>query len=168
MKKKIRVNEMIRIPRVRIIGADGEQLGIMNPEEGLRRAREAELDLVEVAPSANPPVCRIIDYSKYKYDQEKKEREARKRQHIIKVKEIRLKPRIEEHDYNTKLEHAKTFLAKGNKVKWSLMFRGREMAHIELGRQLLDRVIQDTVDISEVEMAPRKEGRFIFMVLTPK
>jgi len=159
---------MIKAPQVRVIGAGGEQLGIMRPDEGLRRAREAGLDLVEVAPTANPSVCRIMDYSKYKYDQEKKEREARKRQHIFKVKEIRLKPRIEEHDYKTKLEHAKEFLAKGNKVKWSLIFRGREMAHIELGRQLLNRIIQDTVDISEVEMAPKKEGHFIFMVLAPK
>lgn len=168
MQKKTRVNEMIRAPQIRVIGAEGEQLVVMRPEEGLRRAREAELDLVEVASSAAPPVCRIIDYSKYKYDQEKKEKEARKKQHIIKVKEIRLKPGIEEHDYRTKLEHAKKFLTKGNKVKWALMFRGREMAHIELGRQLLDRIIQDTVGISEVEMAPRKEGRFIFMVLAPK
>jgi len=159
---------MIRAPKIRIIGAEGEQLGVMTPEEGLRRAREAELDLVEVAPSASPPVCRIMDYSKYKYDQEKKEREAHKRQHIVRIKGIRIKPRIEEHDYKTKLNHAREFLTKGNKVKWVLMFRGREMAHQELGRQLLDRIIQDTVDISEVERAPRREGRFIFMVLTPK
>ena len=159
---------MIRAPKIRIIGAEGEQLGIMTPEEGLRRTREAELDLVEVAPSASPPVCRIMDYSKYKYDQEKKEREAHKRQHIVRIKEIRIKPRIEEHDYSTKLNHAREFLTKGNKVKWALMFRGREMAHQELGRQLLDRIIQDTVDVSEVERAPRREGRFIFMVLTPK
>lgn len=159
---------MIRAPKIRIIGAEGEQLGIMTPEEGSRRAREAELDLVEVAPSASPPVCRIMDYSKYKYDQEKKEREAHKRQHIVRIKEIRIKPRIEEHDYSTKLNHAREFLTKGNKVKWALMFRGREMAHQELGRQLLDRIIQDTVDVSEVERAPKREGRFIFMVLAPK
>ncbi len=159
---------MIRAPQIRVIGPDGEQLGIMDPAEGVRRARLAELDLVEVASLAIPPVCRIMDYSKYKYDQEKKEREARKRQHMTKVKEIRIKPRIEEHDYKTKLEHARKFLSKGDKVRWSLMFRGREMAHVEHGRQLLDRIIQDTVDISEVEMAPRKEGAFIFMVLTPK
>lgn len=159
---------MIRVPQIRVIGAEGEQLGVMRPEEGLRRAREAGFDLVEVASSASPPVCRIMDYSKYKYDQEKKEREARKRQHVIRVKEIRIKPRIEEHDYRTKLDHARKFLAEGNKVKWTLMFRGREIAHVELGRQLLDKIIQDTVDISEVEMVPKKEGRFIFMVLTPK
>ncbi len=159
---------MIRAPQIRVIGAEGEQLGIMGPGEALRRAREAGLDLVEVAPSVNPPVCRIMDYSKYKYDQEKKGREAHKKQHIIKVKEIRLKPQIEEHDYNTKLSHARKFLMKGNKVKWSLMFRGREMAHTERGRRLLDRVIQDAADISEVETGPKKEGRFIFMVLAPK
>lgn len=140
----------------------------MTPQEGLKRARETDLDLVEVAPTASPPVCRIMDFSKFKYDQEKKEREARKRQRVIRVKEIRVKPRIEEHDYQTKLEHARKFLEKGDKVKWSLMFRGREMAHIEHGRQLMNRIIQDTVDICEVEMAPKKEGRFIFMVLGPK
>ncbi len=159
---------MIRVPEVRVIGAEGEQLGLMHPGEGLRRAREAGLDLVEVASAATPPVCRIMDYSKYKYDQEKKEREARKKQHVVKLKEIRIKASIEEHDYTTKLEHAKKFLSKGNKVKWSLLFRGREMAHAERGRQLFDRIIQDTVGISEVELAPRKEGPFLFMVLTPK
>ncbi|MFH0732849.1 MAG: translation initiation factor IF-3 [Candidatus Omnitrophota bacterium] len=166
--RKTRVNQMIRVPQIRVIGAEGEQLGVMRPEEGLRHAQEAGLDLVEVAPLASPPVCRIIDFSKYKYDQEKQEKEARKRQHVIKLKEIRLKPGIEEHDYKTKLAHARKFLTKGNKVKWSLMFRGREMAHTEFGRILLDRIIQDTTDISEVERAPRKEGRFMFMVLTPK
>lgn len=168
MQKKTRVNDAIRAPRIRVIGAAGEQLGVITPQEGIRYAREAGLDLIEVAPTAEPPVCRIMDFSKYKYDQEKKEREARRRQHVIKIKEIRIKPSIEKHDYQTKVQHAKEFLKKGNKVKWSLMFRGREMAHIDLGRQLLDKIIQDTVDISEVEMAPKKEGRFIFMVLTPK
>jgi translation initiation factor IF-3 len=167
-RKRTRVNEAIRASQIRVIGPEGEQLGVMDPQDALKRAREANLDLVEVASAASPPVCRIMDFSKFKYDQEKKEREARKRQHIVRIKQIRIKPRIEEHDYHTKVEHARQFLEKGNKVKWSLMFRGREMAHIEHGRQLLDRVIQDTVDISEVEMAPKKEGRFIFMILTPK
>lgn len=162
------MNERIRVPKIRVIGADGEQLGTMGPNEGTMRAQAVGLDLVEVAPLASPPVCRIMDFSKYKYDQEKKEKESRKRQHTIKIKEIRIKPSIEDHDYHTKLEHARQFLEKGNKVKWSLMFRGREMAHRELGRQLLDKIIQDTVDISEVEMAPKKEGRFLFMVLMPK
>ena len=123
---------------------------------------------MEVAPTANPPVCRIMDFSKFKYEQEKKEREARKRQHIVKLKEIRLKPTIEEHDYRTKLDHARKFLEKGNRVKWSLMFRGRQMAHIDLGRKLLDRIVQDTLDISELDRAPKKEGRFMNMVLSPK
>ncbi|MBN1406082.1 MAG: translation initiation factor IF-3 [Candidatus Omnitrophica bacterium] len=168
MKKRLRVNEMIRIAQIRVIGADGEQLGVMRPEEALKIAREAGFDLVEIVPTSSPPVCRIMDYSKYKYEQEKKEREARKKQHVIKIKEIRINPRIEEHDYKTKLQHARDFVVKGNKVKWTLIFHGREMAHIERGRHLLDRVIQDTVDIAEVEMAPKKEGRFIFMVITPK
>ena len=159
---------MIRAPQIRVIGAEGEQLGIMAPDEGLKRARETGLDLVEVAASVSPPVCSIMDYSKYKYDQEKKEREARKKQHIIRIKEIRLKPQIEEHDYQTKLGHAREFLTKGDKVKWSLMFRGREMAHVERGRQLLDKIIQDMIDIGEVELPPKKEGRFMSMVLTPK
>lgn len=159
---------MIRAPQIRVISAEGEQLGVMRPEEALRLAREAGLDLLEIVPSSSPPVCRIMDYSKYKYEQEKKEREARKKQHIIKIKEIRMSPGIEEHDYQTKLQHAREFLKKGNKVKCVLVFHGREMAHIELGRRVVDRVIQDTVDVSEVELAPKKEGRFIFMVLTPK
>ena len=159
---------MIRAPQIRVIGPDGEQLGVMAPNEGIRRAQEAGFDLVEVASIASPPVCRIMDYSKYKYDQEKKEREARRRQHTIKIKEFRLKPSTEEHDYRTKIEHAKEFLSKGNKVKWSLMFRGREMAHIERGRQIMDRIIQDTIDVGEIELAPRKEGHFLFMVLMPK
>ena len=159
---------MIRVPQIRLISAQGEQLGVVSPYEGLRLAKEAGYDLVEIVPNAEPPVCRIMDFSKYKYEQEKKEREARKRQHVIKIKEIRIKPGIEEHDYKTKLEHSRMFLKKGNKVKWTLVFHGREMAHIELGRKVIDRVIQDTVDMGEVELAPKKEGRFIYMVLTPK
>jgi translation initiation factor IF-3 len=151
-----------------VIGADGQQLGVMSPQQGLSIAREAGLDLVEVSPFSRPPVCRILDYSKYKYDQEKKEREARKRQHVIKLKEVRYKPNIDEHDYLTKLNHIFDFIKKGNKVKVSLMFRGRELAHTEKGQALLSRIIQDTTSISEVEKAPIREGRYFNMVLMPK
>ncbi len=140
----------------------------MAPQEALAKAREAGLDLVEVAPMSRPPVCRIMDYSKYKYDQEKKEKEARKRQHTIKIKEVRYKARIEEHDYQTKLTHIKDFIAKGNKVKISLRFRGRELAHQELGDALLGRIAKDVSAVAEPERSPVKEGRFLNMTLTPK
>jgi len=151
-----------------VIGAEGEQLGVMTPQAALAKARETDLDLVEVAPTSRPPVCRIMDYSKFKYDQEKKEKEARKRQHIIKIKEVRYKATIEEHDYRTKLTHIKDFLQKGNKVKVSLRFRGREMAHQETGRALMQRVINDIIGVGEAEKPPSKEGHFLNMVLNPK
>ena len=140
----------------------------MSPEDAMKLAREAGLDLVEVAPLSKPPVCRIMDFSKYKYDQEKKEKESRKRQHVIRLKEVRYKPNIEEHDYLTKLNHIKDFIKKGNKVKISMRFRGREMAHTEIGKQVIDRIIRDVVDVGEVEKSPTKEGRFLNMVLGPK
>jgi translation initiation factor IF-3 len=162
------VNEQIRINEIRVIGVEGEQLGVMSPQEALAKAREAGFDLVEVAPTSRPPVCRIMDYSRYKYDQEKKEKEARKRQHIIRIKEVRYKATIEEHDYQTKLAHIKEFLAKGNKVKISLRFRGREMAHQEKGQALMQRIITDTVGAGEAEKPPLREGPFLNMVLTPR
>ena len=131
-------------------------------------AGEKNLDLVEVAPTANPPVCRIMDFSKYKYDQEKKERLARKKQRVIHIKEIRLKPNIEEHDYQTKLRHLKRFLGRGDKAKVSLMFRGREMAHKEIGQKILDRFVVDIEKHGQVERAPKLEGRSISMVISPK
>ncbi len=140
----------------------------MSPQEALLKAREAGLDLVEVAPTSRPPVCRIMDYSKYKYDQDKKKKEARKRQHTVKLKEIRYKARIEDHDYQTKLSHIKEFMVKGSKVKISLRFRGRELAHQELGSALLDRIIKDISSIGEPEKPPSREGRFLNMVLIPK
>jgi translation initiation factor IF-3 len=140
----------------------------MSPQEALLKAREAGLDLVEVAPTSRPPVCRIMDYSKYKYDQDKKKKEARKRQHTVKLKEIRYKARIEDHDYQTKLSHIKEFMIKGSKVKISLRFRGRELAHQELGSALLDRIIKDVSGIGEPEKPPSREGRFLNMVLVPK
>jgi len=131
-------------------------------------AREAGLDLVEVAPLSRPPVCRIMDFSRYKYEQEKKERESRKRQHIVRLKEVRYKPNIEEHDYQTKLQHIRDFVSKGNKVKTSMRFRGRELAHTEKGREIMQRIINDIVDIAEVEKSPTQEGRFLNMIIMPK
>jgi len=140
----------------------------MTPQEGLTKARADGLDLVEVSPFTKPPVCRIMDYSKFKYDQEKKEKEARKRQHIVKIKELRYKPTIEEHDYQTKLQHLKDFIEKGNKVKVSMRFRGRENAHTEKGRAVMQRIIKEISSVGEVEKPPSKEGRLLIMVLAPK
>ena len=141
---------------------------MMSPQDALLIAREAGMDLVEVAPTSRPPVCRIMDYSKHKYDQDKKQKEARKRQHTVKLKEVRYKARIEEHDYQTKLSHIREFMEKGSKVKISLRFRGRELAHQELGGALLDRIINDISSIGEPEKRPSREGRFLNMVLIPK
>ena len=165
---RVRANERIRAKEIRLIGEDGEQIGVLPASEGLRLAKEKNLDLVEVAPKANPPVCRIMDYSKYKYDQEKKERLARKKQRVIHIKEIRIKPNIEEHDYQTKLSHLKRFLERGDKAKITLMFRGRQMAHIDVGRQLMDRLMKDLIELAEVEKPPVLEGRFIVMIMAPK
>ncbi len=153
---------------MRVIGENGEQIGVVPVSEGLRLAKESSLDLVEVAPTAKPPVCRIMDFSKYKYDQEKKERLARKKQRVIHIKEIRLKPNIEEHDYQTKLRHLKRFLGRGDKTKVTLMFRGREMAHVDVGRQLMGRLMKELSEISTVEKHPSLEGRFMVMYLAPK
>ena len=151
-----------------MIDKNGEQVGVVSVQEGLRKAEEAGLDLVEVAPQAVPPVCRIMDFSKYKYEQEKKERLARKKQKIVHIKEIKLKPNIEEHDYQTKLRHLKRFLTRGDKTKVTLMFRGREMAHVDIGRNLMDRLMKDLSDLSTVERPPILEGRFMVMIMTPK
>jgi translation initiation factor IF-3 len=165
---RVRVNERIRAREIRVIGENGEQIGVLLASEGLKLAKERSLDLVEVAPKANPPVCRIMDLSKYKYDQEKKERLARKKQRVIHIKEIRLKPNIEEHDYQTKLRHLKRFLGRGDRAKITLMFRGREMAHIDIGRQLMDRLMKDLSELAEAEKPPVLEGRFMVMIMTPK
>jgi len=153
---------------VRVIGENGDQLGVMQVQDALKKAAEAGLDLVEIAPSANPPVCRIMDYSKYKYEQEKKEKEAHKKQRIVHLKEIRFGPKIGEHDYQFKLRYLKDFLNRGDKVKVTMMFRGREMAHIDLGRKILDRVASDISAIGEIEESPSLEGRFLNMVVRAK
>ncbi len=161
---------MIREPQIRVIDEAGEQLGIMSPEDALRDAEAKGLDLVEVAPNAQPPVCRMIDYGKYRYQQSKREKEARKHQHTIIVKEIKYRPKISTHDFDFKTNHVKEFLQAGNKVKLTIMFRGREMAHPEFGRDLLGRVIEDVKehvqDPPDMKFA-RLEGRNMSIVLSP-
>lgn len=168
INKYIRINDRIRVPQVRVIGPEGDQLGVMPIQKALETANQHELDLVEVAASANPPVCRIIDFSKFKYDQEKKEREAKKHQKQGKLKEIRLKPNIDDHDYQTKLKQAVAFLNKRDKVKVSLFFRGRQMEHLDLGRKIIDRFIIDTQTSGQLEKSPMLEGRVISLVISPK
>ncbi|MBN3037848.1 MAG: translation initiation factor IF-3 [Candidatus Omnitrophica bacterium] len=168
MFKDIRVNARIRAEKIRLIGDNGEQLGIASAEDALKRAEELGLDLVEVAPTAKPPVCRIMDYSKYKYEQEKKEKQAKKHQKKVHIKEIKLRPKIGEHDYQVKLRYLQRFLSRGDKVKVTLSFRGREMAHQELGRRVLDRFVKDITNVGQVEKGPITEGRFINLVVAPK
>jgi translation initiation factor IF-3 len=167
-KKEIRINHRIRAREVRVIGDNGDQLGVMNVPDAIKKAEEAGLDLVEIAPTAVPPVCRIMDNSRYKYEQEKKEKEARKKQKVIHLKEIRLSPKIGEHDYQFKLKHLTDFLKKGDKVKVTMIFKGREMAHVDLGRKILDRLSSDISTLGEIEESPRLEGRFINMVIRSK
>ncbi len=168
IKKFIRINDRIRVPQVRVVGPDGNQLGVMAIQRALDLANQAELDLVEVAPSANPPVCRIVDYSKFKYDEEKKEREAKKHQKQGRLKEIRLKPNIDDHDFETKVKQAVTFLKKKDKVRINLFFRGRQMEHVDLGRKVLDKFIQEVKIEGEVEKPPMMEGRIMSFVVAPK
>ena len=162
------INEQIRDREVRLIGSHGEQLGIMSAREALKIAEEAELDLVKVAPTAKPPVCKIIDYGKYRYAMARKEKEAKKKQKTVELKEIRLSPNIEANDLNTKVNAAKKFIAKGNKVKITLRFRGREMAHMAASKHILDDFASELADIAAVEKAPKQEGRSISMVLAEK
>ncbi len=164
----MRINNRIRSREVRVVGEAGEQLGVLATPDALKKAEEAGLDLVEVAPTAVPPVCRIMDYSKYKYEQEKREKEARKKQKIVHLKEIRLGPKIGEHDYQFKLRNLEDFLKRGDKVKITMMFKGREMAHVDLGRKILDRLASDISQVGEIEESPRQEGRFINMVIRAK
>jgi len=168
IRKFIRINEDIRSNTLRLIGPQGEQLGIVNLRDALKKAEEADLDLVEVAPQANPSVCRIMDFSKFKYEQEKREREAKKHRKAGQIKEVRLRPSIDNHDYQTKMAHAKKFLEKGNKVRIRLFFRGREMAHQETGRGLIDRVTKDLASVGKIDKPPRQMGKIIIMILGPK
>ncbi len=162
------INERIRYPKIRVIDSEGQQLGIMSPKEALKIAEEQELDLVLVSDKADPPVCRIMDYGKYKFEQEKKAREARKKQHTVDVKEVKMRYKIEEHDYQVRISHAERFLKDGDKVKATVMFRGREIQHAHLAKELLERMAKDLEAIAEVQQAPKQEGRNMTMVIAPK
>jgi translation initiation factor IF-3 len=162
-----RINERIRVPQVRLIGADGEQLGIVEIDDALKRAQEADLDLVEVAPGSKPPVTRLLDYSKYKYEQEQKQKAARKHQQQVNIREIKLRPKIATHDYETKKGHVERFLKHRDKVKVTIMFRGREQAHPERGRALLQKLFEDLDGLATIESAPLQEGRNMSMLLGP-
>jgi translation initiation factor IF-3 len=163
-----RVNEQIASDPVRVVNADGEMVGVIPLKQGLEIAIEAGLDLVEVSPNADPPVCKVLDYGKYKYEAQKKANEARKKQKVIDVKEIKMRPGIDEHDYQVKMRSVRRFLDEGDKVKMTIRFRGREMAHQELGMKVLDRIRTEIEEQAKVEQTPRTEGRMMTMVLAPK
>lgn len=158
---------MIRVPEVRVIDSDGEQLGVLPTEKAIEIAERQGLDLVEVSPTARPPVCKIIDFGKYKYEKSKRERESRKKQHVIHVKEVKFRPKTEEHDYQFKKRHAEEFLEKGDKVKFTVIFRGRELDHREMGFRILNRVKEELVHVGTVEREPAFEGRLMTMFMQP-
>ncbi|MDQ3645774.1 MAG: translation initiation factor IF-3 [Actinomycetota bacterium] len=162
-----RINDRIRVPQVRVVGADGSQIGVIETKEALELAAEQDLDLVEVAAQADPPVCRIMDYGKYKYEQEQRHKEARKKQTLIVVKEMKMRPKIDRHDYATKKGHVVRFLHEGAKVKVTIMFRGREMMHADHGRRLLDQLAEEVSEIAKIEAFPKIDGRNMTMVLAP-
>ena len=164
---RVRSNEQIRVPQVRLIGPDGQQIGVVAIKDALQQALDAELDLVEVAPTAKPPVCRIIDLGKYIYSLNKKEKASKKKQKVVSVKEIKISPKIEEHDYQTKLRNGRNFIERGDKVKLSMMFRGREITHMDLGRKILDRYKKEISDIAEIERDGRLEGNLIHIYFSP-
>jgi translation initiation factor IF-3 len=168
ISKDMMVNEGIRAREVRLIGQNGDQLGIKTKIEALEIATTANLDLVMVAPAAKPPVCRIMDFGKFRFEQQKKDKEARKKQKIINLKEVRLSPTIDEHDFNTKLKNARKFLEKGDKVKASIRFKGRAITHKEIGQKVLDRFSAACTDVSTIESSPKMDGRSMFLVLAPK
>ena len=166
--KEVAINWDIKAPEVRVIDPDGKQVGVLPVKEAIKIAEERGLDLVEVAPNSQPPVCRIMNYGKYKYQQSKRTQEARKHQTVIRIKEVKVRPRTEEHDFQFKLRHVKRFLDEGNKVKISILFRGREIAHPEFGKELLNRFIEAVKDVMVIEQSPRLEGRNMVMILAPK
>ena len=166
-RDETRINERIRVPQVRLVGEDGNQIGVVDTQQALRYAQERDLDLVEVAPDARPPVCRVLDYSKYKYEQEQKAKAARKHQTQVNIREIKLRPKIADHDYETKKGHVERFLKQNDKVKVTIMFRGREQSHPERGRMLLDRLFEDVSELATIESAPEQEGRNMHMLLAP-
>ena len=167
-KRFIRTNDRIRAREIRVIDDEGQQLGIMPPYEAIKKAREKNLDLVEISPTAQPPVCRIMDYGKYKFEMAKQARVAKKKQHVIELKEVKYRPGIDDHDFETKTRHARRFLEEKNKVKVTMMFRGRQVAHPELGQAVLDRVAQALTDVGKIESSGRLEGKSITMILAPK
>ena len=162
-----RINDRIRAPEIRLIGAEGENVGVVTPARAMAMAEEAGLDLVEISPNAAPPVCKIMDYGKFKYETQKKEAEARKNQKIIEVKEVKFRPNTDTHDYEVKMRNVFKFLENGDKVKVTLRFRGREMAHQDLGRQLLERVADDTAEVGKIDNMPKMEGRQMVMMISP-
>ncbi|WP_081621759.1 MULTISPECIES: translation initiation factor IF-3 [unclassified Thioalkalivibrio] len=166
--KTVRLNDQITSSKIRLIDAEGENRGITTSEEALDMARDSGLDLVEISPNAEPPVCRIMDYGKYKFEQSKKAQEARKKQKQIQIKEVKFRPGTDEGDYNVKLRNLRRFLENGDKAKVTIRFRGREMRHQELGNQLLDKIEQDVTDIAVVEQRPKMEGRQMIMVMSPR
>jgi len=165
---RLRINHRIRVPEVRVIGEDGEQLGVMPTHEALRLAEERGVDLVEISPRAFPPVCRVMDYGKYKYEQAKKKQQARKHASTVEIKEIKFRPKTEEHDMDFKVKHVRRFLEDGNKVRLVIVFRGREITHPQTGLAVLNRVVDATGDLSSVEVNPNMEGRRMVMILAPK
>lgn len=167
-KPTIRVNDRIRIPQVRVIDEAGNQLGILTNLEALSLAQERGLDLVEISPTARPPVCKIMDYGKFKYEESKQARKARKNQHVMLIKEVKLRPKIDDHDYNFKVNHARDFLGHKDKVKFTVTFRGREMVHMDQGRRILENVVKDLADIGVVEIPARVEGRTMTLYMIPK
>ena len=167
-RETLRINEEIRIREVRVTGANGEQLGIMQTKDALKLAEDQHLDLVEVAPKARPPVCRIMDFGKYRYEQQKRDKEARKKQKVITIKEVKLRPNIEQHDFDVKLKNAQRFIEEGNKVKVTVMFRGRELSHPELGTVILNKMSEALGDTVSVERTAKLEGKNMTMILSPK
>ena len=168
VKSGPRANQDINVPTVRLIGADGEQIGVVTLQSALRAAEDSGLALVEVSPNADPPVCKLLDYGKYKYEAQKKANEARKRQKTFDVKEVKMRPNIDDHDYDVKMRSVARFIGDGDKVKVTIRFRGRELAHPEIGRDLLERIRQESEEVAKVEMMPRMEGRQMIMILAPK
>src|ERR671928_1228347 len=166
-RDETRINERIRVPQVRLVGEDGNQIGVVDTQQALRYAQERDLDLVEVAPEARPPVCRVLDYSKYKYEQAQKQKAARKHQQQITIREIKFRPKIAEGDYATKKGHVERFLKRRDKVKVTIMFRGREVTHPERGQQLLERLAEDLQDLAVIEQRPNLDGRNMTMMLGP-
>ncbi|SFP53763.1 translation initiation factor IF-3 [Tranquillimonas alkanivorans] len=162
-----RVNDRIRAPEIRLIGPEGENIGVVTPQRGRDLAEQAGLDLVEISPNATPPVCKIMDFGKFKYEQQKRESEAKKKQKTIEVKEVKFRPNTDSHDYDVKMRNVVKFLEKGDKVKVTLRFRGREMAHQNLGRDLLQRVAEDVKELGKVENMPKMEGRQMVMMIGP-